>query len=83
MHCMLGLGNVLGRWLCAPSGFPDWRGQGVSWARGIETANPSDFLNPGTDGDVAQLRGSIHDLHDTSNIQQSIVIHPCFAPGGL
>ena len=43
MHCMLGLGNVLGRWLCAPSGFPDWRGQGVSWDRGIETANPSLF----------------------------------------
>ena len=43
MYCMLGLGNVLGRWLCAPSGFPDWRGQGVSWDRGIETANPSLF----------------------------------------
>ena len=82
MHCMDG--NVLGRWLCAPSGFPDWRGQGVSGDRGIETANPSFFWKPGTDGDVAQLRGSIHDV-DTSNIQQLIIIDhdPSVSPGGL
>ena len=47
----------------------------------------SNFWKPGTDGDVAQLRGSIHDL-DTSNIQQlNIIDHdhhdPSVSPGGL